>query len=751
MEKKNLIELQNVAKHYAMGENIVKALDLINIKIDEGDFVAIMGPSGSGKCVVGETEIILDDGTTAKIREFGGKSHAKVFSISKKGKIEPFKISNFYQRTTNKILEVKTSSGKLIQVTKEHPFFTITEKGFSEIRAIHLKGGMFIATPEKLNVVGISQYLDSFEKLSKDKSLIVYNSVDIIKELKKRLSRKNICKKLGFNLGTYDSWAIKNNIPLHNFKKIINECKKDLKEYEEKIKLTALSSHHSVKIPVFTSSELMEIYGYLAGDGNLDEYGIKITNYEKEINKRVEYLINKIFGLKCKKFIEGRIDCNIKVLRSFFNLVFEFPLIKKSRNIKVPEFVFRCPDKEIATFIRGLFDCDSHVSKNKKEINITLASSELIKQLGILFLRFGIHTRYKERIKYASNTKNKLRRKYYSLSIPGHKNLKLYKEKIGFNSRKKNIRLNAHLLKKEGTNIDVIPCGKFLREIRKKSGISLPRKIHKLLWSYEKEKINPSIGKLNKIIKELKKRKIDTKLLDELAKKEIFWDKIVSVKNFNKRKIVYDITIPKANNYVANGIIIHNSTGMNLIGSLDYPTQGDIYLDGENIKDLSESELAQIRGKKIGFIFQQFNLIPNLTAKENVMLPMLFQGEEKQEREEKAKELLELVDLKDRMNHYPNQLSGGQQQRVSIARSLANNPDVILADEPTGNLDTKNGEKVMEFLQELNKKGKTIIIVTHEPEIAKNNARTIYFIKDGRVEYIEKKTSKGWKKIKVSN
>lgn len=191
------------------------------------------------------------------------------------------------------------------------------------------------------------------------------------------------------------------------------------------------------------------------------------------------------------------------------------------------------------------------------------------------------------------------------------------------------------------------------------------------------------------------------------------------------------------------------STGMNLIGSLDYPTQGDIYLDGENIKDLSESELAQIRGKKIGFIFQQFNLIPNLTAKENVMLPMLFQGEEKQERERKAEELLELVDLKDRLNHYPNQLSGGQQQRVSIARSLANNPDVILADEPTGNLDTKNGEKIIKFLQELNKKGKTIIIVTHEPEIAKNNARIIYFIKDGRVEYLHKKIDDKWVKKQV--
>ena len=133
------------------------------------------------------------------------------------------------------------------------------------------------------------------------------------------------------------------------------------------------------------------------------------------------------------------------------------------------------------------------------------------------------------------------------------------------------------------------------------------------------------------------------------------------------------------------------STGMNLIGSLDLATHGDIYLDGTNIEELSESELAQIRGRKIGFIFQSFNLIPNLTALENVMLPMTFQNLDKEEREEKARELLKMVDLGDRINHYPNQLSGGQQQRVAIARALANDPEVILADEPTGNLDTKTG------------------------------------------------------------
>jgi len=191
------------------------------------------------------------------------------------------------------------------------------------------------------------------------------------------------------------------------------------------------------------------------------------------------------------------------------------------------------------------------------------------------------------------------------------------------------------------------------------------------------------------------------------------------------------------------------STAMNLTGSLDLTTQGDIYLDGENIETLEESELAQLRGKKIGFIFQQFNLIPNLTAKENVALPMLFQGEDREHREERAEELLELVELKDRMNFYPNQLSGGQQQRVAIARSLANNPEIILADEPTGNLDTKTGRMVMDFLVKLNKKGTTIIIVTHDPEIAKTYARTIYSLRDGRVESLEKKTGGKWKSFKV--
>lgn len=190
------------------------------------------------------------------------------------------------------------------------------------------------------------------------------------------------------------------------------------------------------------------------------------------------------------------------------------------------------------------------------------------------------------------------------------------------------------------------------------------------------------------------------------------------------------------------------STAMNLVGSLDLATTGDIYLDNINIETLDESDLAQIRGKKIGFIFQGFNLIPNLTAKENVMLPMLFQDMDESDREVRAEQLLKLVELGERMDHLPSELSGGQQQRVAIARSLANDPEVILADEPTGNLDTRTGELVMSFLETLNKKGKTIIMVTHSPELAHEHARKIYSVRDGKIEKVSKKVGNVWKEIK---
>ena len=186
------------------------------------------------------------------------------------------------------------------------------------------------------------------------------------------------------------------------------------------------------------------------------------------------------------------------------------------------------------------------------------------------------------------------------------------------------------------------------------------------------------------------------------------------------------------------------STAMNLVGSLDLATHGKIMLDGTDIERFTESELAQLRGKKIGFIFQSFNLIPNLTAKENVMLPMLFQNIARDKREARSEELLKLVDLKERMGHYPNQLSGGQQQRVAIARALANDPEIILADEPTGNLDTKTGENVMDLLTALNEKGKTIILITHASEVAMQHSKKIYWLKDGKVEKVTVRKGNGW-------
>lgn len=174
------------------------------------------------------------------------------------------------------------------------------------------------------------------------------------------------------------------------------------------------------------------------------------------------------------------------------------------------------------------------------------------------------------------------------------------------------------------------------------------------------------------------------------------------------------------------------STAMNLVGCLDTATRGNVVLGKHNINNLSESDLAQIRGKQIGFIFQTFNLIPSLTALENVALPMMFQGVPGAKRKSKARQLLEQVGLENRLYHLPNQLSGGQKQRVAIARALVNDPDIILADEPTGNLDTRTGDEIMKVLQGLHRKGKTIILVTHNPELTKL-ANKVIKLKDGRV------------------
>ena len=174
------------------------------------------------------------------------------------------------------------------------------------------------------------------------------------------------------------------------------------------------------------------------------------------------------------------------------------------------------------------------------------------------------------------------------------------------------------------------------------------------------------------------------------------------------------------------------STMMNILGCLDNQYEGRYILDGIDISKSTENELSEIRNKKIGFIFQSFNLLPRLTALENVELPLVYSSIPKEKRHKRANELLEMVGLKDRTHHRPNELSGGQRQRVAIARALVNNPSIILADEPTGNLDSKSEEEIIEILQKLNKMGKTIVIVTHEPNIGEIAERKIIF-KDGEI------------------
>jgi len=175
------------------------------------------------------------------------------------------------------------------------------------------------------------------------------------------------------------------------------------------------------------------------------------------------------------------------------------------------------------------------------------------------------------------------------------------------------------------------------------------------------------------------------------------------------------------------------STLLNMIGCLDYPTRGKVFLKGKDVSLLTEDQLAQLRGKTIGFVFQEFNLLPNLTALENVMLPMIFQGMSEEERRERAKALLISMGLEERIFHQSPELSAGERQRVAIARAFANNPEMVIADEPTGNLDSMTGKKIMEILTDFHKKeGKTIIVVTHDPNIAKYSEEIIN-IKDGQI------------------
>jgi len=219
---------------------------------------------------------------------------------------------------------------------------------------------------------------------------------------------------------------------------------------------------------------------------------------------------------------------------------------------------------------------------------------------------------------------------------------------------------------------------------------------------------------------------------------------IISIKNLRKTYIMgtmevhalksISLSIAK-NEYVAlmgpsgSG----KSTLMNLLGCLDTPTAGDYVLNGSNVSQMEDGELADIRNKEIGFVFQTFNLLPRSTALENVALPLVYSGLSKSKRTERAADVLESVGLGDRMDHRPNELSGGQRQRVAIARALVNNPAIILADEPTGNLDTKTSIEIMSIFEDIHKNGNTVILVTHEPDIAEHSHRIIR-LRDGLVE-----------------
>lgn len=175
------------------------------------------------------------------------------------------------------------------------------------------------------------------------------------------------------------------------------------------------------------------------------------------------------------------------------------------------------------------------------------------------------------------------------------------------------------------------------------------------------------------------------------------------------------------------------STLMNILGCLDSPTSGEYELNGSKVSDMSDDQLAEIRNKEIGFIFQTFNLLPRTTALENVALPMIYAGINKEERTKRAKQVLTDVGLSDRMDHKPNELSGGQRQRVAVARALVNNPSIILADEPTGNLDTKTSIEIMNLIDNIHQGGNTVILVTHEEDIAQR-AKRIIRLRDGMIE-----------------
>lgn len=225
---------------------------------------------------------------------------------------------------------------------------------------------------------------------------------------------------------------------------------------------------------------------------------------------------------------------------------------------------------------------------------------------------------------------------------------------------------------------------------------------------------------------------------------EQFTDAIIDIQNIKKSYLLGDFEVPILHGIdmlVEKGEFVAimgpsgsgKSTLMNMMGCLDRPTEGNVFLMGKDTRSISDNELAELRGFEIGFVFQNFSLIPRLTAYENVLLPTYSNSKIHLEDERRARELLEMVGLGDRMNHKPTELSGGQKQRVAIARSLINDPSLILADEPTGNLDTKTSAEVMDIFSSLHKDGCTIVMITHDPEMEKYADRVLH-IRDGYIE-----------------
>lgn len=224
-------------------------------------------------------------------------------------------------------------------------------------------------------------------------------------------------------------------------------------------------------------------------------------------------------------------------------------------------------------------------------------------------------------------------------------------------------------------------------------------------------------------------------------------DDVIKVENLRKTYLMgnyklevlkgIDLTVKKGDSISIMGPSgSGKSTLVQIMGCLDKPTSGKVYIDGTDTSEMDDNELAEMRGKNIGFVFQFFFLIPTLNAVDNVELPMIFNGFSPEERRERSLELMKLVGLEERAEHKPSELSGGERQRVAIARALANDPRIIFADEPTGNLDSKSGEEIMKILTNLNKKGYTIVIVTHDSNIAKF-AKKIVRVRDGLIEKIE--------------